>query len=77
MDESLFDMKEVKRHQNELKENVREALKSMRNDLTMQNELQMLVGQNIGYQYRYYGNKSKEYVDVIFTPEELSKYIRR
>lgn len=77
MDESLFDMKELKRHQNELKENVREALKSMRNDITMQNELQMLVGQNIGYQYRYYGNKSKEYVDVIFTPEELSKYIRR
>ena len=77
MDELLFDMKELKRHQNELKENVREALKSMRNDMTMQNELQMHVGQNIGYQYRYYGNKSKEYVDVIFTPEELSKYIRR
>ena len=76
MDEALFDMKELKRHQSELKDNIREALKSMRNDMTMQNELQMLVGQNIGYQYRYYGNQSKEYVDVIFTPEELSKYIR-
>lgn len=77
MDESLFYMKELKRHQNELKENVREYLKSMCNDMTMQKELQMLVGQNIGYQYRYYGNKSKEYVDVVFTPEELSIYLKQ
>lgn len=77
MDESLVDMKELKRLQVEMKENVQEALKSMKNDFTMQNEIKMLVDQNIGYQYRYYGNKSKEYVDIIVTPEELSKYLKR
>lgn len=76
VDESLFDMKELGRHHNELKENVRESLKSMRNDPSVRDELQMLVGQNIGVQYRYYGNKSKEYVDLIFTPKELSKYVK-
>jgi len=75
MDEELYNMKELKRQQSEVKENLEDALKSMRKDLTMQNELRMLVNQNIGYQYRYYGNKSKEYVDVIFTPEELAQHI--
>lgn len=74
MDELL--LKEMKRHQTELKDNVRETLESIRNDIIMQNELHMLVDQKIGYQFRYYGNKSKEYVDVVFTPEELSKYIK-
>lgn len=77
MDEDIYDMKELKYLQSEMKENVREALQSMRNDFTMQNELKMLVNQNIGYQYRYYGNKTKEYVDVTFTPEELAKYLKR
>lgn len=76
MDEDLYDIKELKRQQNMLKDNIIEALKGMCNDLTMQSELRMLVDQNIGYRYRYYGNKSKEYVDVIFAPEELHKYIR-
>ena len=76
MDEDLYDIKELKKLQSELKENVRESLKGMRKDLTMQNELRMLVNQGVGYQYRYYGDKSKSFVDVIFTPEELSKYLR-
>lgn len=76
MDEGLYDMKELKKYQSDLKDNVKEVLNYMRKDPTMQNELRMLVNQGVGYQYRYYGDKSKNYVDVIFTPEELSEYLR-
>lgn len=75
MDEDLYDMKELKQHQSELKENAMEALKSMRKDPYMQKELRMLVEQNIGYRYHYYGNNSQKHIDIIFTPEELSKFI--
>lgn len=77
VDEEQYNIRELKLQQQELKRNLEDYLKSMGNDMIMQNELRMLVNQNIGYQYRYYGNKSKEYVDIIFTPEELKKYISR
>ena len=76
MDESMTDIKEMKRNQSQLKEYMAGELKKLRHDPMIQRELQMLVPLGMGYQYRYYGNKSKEYVDVIFTPEELSKYVR-
>lgn len=77
IDEDLYDVKELKKHQSEFKASIREDLNSMRKDLTMQNELRMLINQHIGYHYRYYSNKSKECVDIIFTPEELSEYLRQ
>jgi len=76
MDEEIYDIKELHKMENEMKENVQEVLKQSRKDPTMQRELQLMTANGIGYQYRYYGNKSKEYVDVIFTSDELSKYIR-
>lgn len=76
MDESLYDMEDIRRQASYLKEADESNLKNMNNDLYIQNELKLLVNQNIGYKYRYYGNKSKKYVDIDFTSDELSKYLR-
>lgn len=77
MDEDLYDIKALKRMPTELKDGIREELKSMRRDPTIQRELQMLNSLGMGYMYRYYGNKSKDYVDVVFTSDELERYIAR
>ncbi len=77
MDEDIYDMKALKKMPAELKDGIREELKNMRRDPTMQRELQMLNALGMGYMYRYYGKTSKDYVDVIFTPNELSSYIVR
>lgn len=77
MDEDLYDMKALKQIPAELKDGVREELKNMRRDPTVQRELQMLNALDMGYMYRYYGKTSKDYVDVIFTSDELRKYISK
>lgn len=76
MDEDLYDINALKKIPAELKEGIREELKNMRKDPTMQRELQMLNALGMGYMYRYYGKTSKDYVDVIFASDELSRYIR-
>ena len=77
IDEDLFNVKEMKKAQSQMKDGIREYLIQSRQDPTMLRELQLLTSLGMGFQYRYYGSKSKDYVDVIFTPEELSKYISR
>lgn len=76
IDEDLFNVKEMKKAQPEMKEGIREYLIQSRRDPTMQRELQLLISLGMGFQYRYYGSKSKDYVDVIFTSEELSQCSR-
>lgn len=77
MDEDLYDIKAMKKIPAELKDGIREELKNMRKDPTIQRELQMLNALDMGYLYRYYGKTSKDYVDVVFTSDELRKYISR
>lgn len=76
MDESLYNMDDIRRQAPYLKEADESNLKSMQNDLYIQNELKLLINQNIGYKYRYYGNKSKKYVDIDFTSDELSNFLQ-
>lgn len=76
LDEDLNDIKTMKKMPVELKDGIREELKNMRRDPTIHRELQMLNSLGMGYMYRYYGKTSKDYVDVIFTPEELAVYMR-
>ena len=76
LDEDLYDIKTMKKMPVELKDGIREELKNLRRDPTIQRELQMLNSLGMGYMYRYYGKTSKDYVDVIFTPEELAVYMR-
>lgn len=76
LDEDLYDIKTMKKMPVELKDGIREELKNVRRDPTIQRELQMLNSLGMGYMYRYYGKTSKDYVDVIFTPEELAVYMR-
>jgi hypothetical protein len=77
MDEDLYDIKAIKKMPAELKEGMRAELKNMHTDPTTQRDLQMLNALDMGYMFRYYGKTSKEYVDVIFTSDELEKYISR
>lgn len=77
LDEDLYDIKAMKKMPAELKDGIREELKNMRRDPTIQRELQMLNVLGMGYMYRYYGKTSKDYVDVVFTSDELARYITR
>lgn len=77
MDEDIYDIKALKKMPEELKDGIIEDLKNMRRDPTMQRELQMLTALDMGYMYRYYGNISKEYVDVVLSSAELEKYITK
>lgn len=76
MDENIFDINEIQRNQSEMKKMIVSGFKSMRNDPSFQRDLQLIISNHLGYQYRCYGNKSKAYVDIIFPPEELIKYAR-
>lgn len=76
LDEEYYNLKEMKRNQSEMKEAMISELKQLRKDPTMQKEIKLLTSLGMGYQYRYYGDKSKDYVDIIFTPDELINYIR-
>lgn len=77
LDEDLYDIKSMKEKPTELKDGIRQELKSMRKDPAIQRELQLLNALGMGYMYRYYGKTSKDYVDVIFTADELRKYISK
>lgn len=76
VDEDLFDFKDFKNAQNDIKEDAKQTFREMKGDLTMQSELRLLAKAGLGYHYRYFGNKTKDYFDIIFTSEELSKYLR-
>ena len=76
LDENLYDIKTMKKMPVELKDGIREDLKNLRRDPSVQRDLQMLNALGMGFIYRYYGNNSKDYVDVLFTPEELADFMR-
>ena len=76
LDENLYDIKTMKKMPVELKDGIREELKNLRRDPSVQRDLQMLNALGMGFIYRYYGNNSKDYVDVLFTPEELADFMR-
>lgn len=76
VDEDLFNFKEFKKAQNEIRENTKQNLGDLKSVQTFQGEIKLLTKGGFGYHYRYFGNKSKDYFDIIFTPEELSKYGR-
>ena len=77
IDEDMYDFKEWKKASSEIRSNIEASFKELRGDPTMQSEVQMLEEEGVGYHYRYYGSKSKDYFDIIFTPEELSRYLTK
>ena len=78
IDEDEYDINALKKiPEEQRKGEMREELKNMHKDPTIQRELHILNALGMGYMYRYYGKASKDFVDVIFTSEELSPYIVR
>lgn len=76
LDEDFVSIPLLKRSKSEIHKNIEDAFKQSINDYTTQRELNVLIKTNTGYQFRYFGNKTKDYVDIIFTPQELSKYTK-
>ena len=76
MDEKMYDMKALKSDYGALKVSMQDGLNNLYNDLSGQRELQLLTLSGMDLIYRYYGNIGKEYVDVVFTSEELKRYDR-
>lgn len=76
LNEDVYDIKSMQMMQDELKGEIHQSLKNMRNDPTIQKELQLLYSLDMGYMYRYYGKDSKKYVDVVLAADELSQYIK-
>lgn len=76
VDEDMFDFKQWKKSAADIKQMTADNFRELRNDPTMQSEFRLLTSEGMGYHYRYYGNKSKDFFDVIFTAEELRTYMR-
>lgn len=76
VDENLYDFSQWKNSKDELRSNLEETFKEMRNDLTMQSEFKLMRSARLGCQYRYFGSKSKDYIDIVISLDELDKYIK-
>lgn len=75
VDEDIYNFKEWEKSDNEIKEFISQNFKELKRDPTLLSEFKLLTSAGIGYHYRYFGSKTKNYVDVIFTPQELAKYL--
>lgn len=73
MDENLYDIKSLKKNKDELLKVMMNDLQSFRKDPTVLREYNLLISLGIGYQYRYYGNQTKDYLDIIITPNDMQE----
>ena len=76
VDEDMFDFKQWKLGKDEIKQITADNFKELRRDPTMQSEFKLITTEGIGYHYRYYGSKTKDYFDIVFTSDELKRFIR-
>lgn len=71
MDENLYDMQAWKKSKNELWELMYQNIKSMCEDPVLSRDYKLAISLDMGFHYRYYGKKTKDFVDIIFTPDDL------
>ncbi|MBO4851981.1 MAG: hypothetical protein J5529_13940 [Prevotella sp.] len=76
MDESIYSINQMKSSISEMYRGVREYLKSTISDPSMKKDIENLITLKMGFQYRYYGKTTKNFIDVKITPEELKTYTR-
>lgn len=76
VDEDMFDFKQWKLGKDEIRQITADNFKELRTDPTMQSEFKLITTEGIGYHYRYYGSKTKDYFDIVFTSDELKRFIR-
>lgn len=69
INEDLYDIETIKPKLDELKADIINNIMPRE-----QSDFQRLNRLGLGFIYRYYENKSKDYVDVVFTADELSTY---
>lgn len=68
MDEEMYDLSAMKYGYDEIKRNIRELFKD---DPSMKKQLGMIKSLNKGIIYHYYGDKSGESADIVFSNDEL------
>ena len=69
VDENLYEMPDMEKMKDELKESMRAMLK----DRAMKKQAEILSSLNKGFEYRYVGNNSGSMVTVTFTTAELGE----
>ncbi len=72
IDEDMYDISALKYAQDEIKQNMKEIFK----DPLMKKQLGIIKSLDKGFVYHYYGDTSGESVDIIFSNDELSRYLR-
>lgn len=72
IDEDMYDISALKYAQDEIKQNMKEIFK----DPLMKKQLGIIKSLDKGFVYHYYGDTSGESVDIVFSNDELSRYLR-
>lgn len=72
IDEDMYDISALKYAQDEIKQNIKEIF----NDPIMEKQLGIIKSLDKGFVYHYYGDTSGESVDIVFTNDELNRYLR-
>lgn len=76
VDEDMFDFAQWKLSKDDIKNVMIDNFKALRGDPTMQSEFRLASTEGIGYHYRYYGSKSKDFFDIIFPAAELKSFLK-
>lgn len=71
LDENLYDIKSMRINKKELWGILYEGIKDSHNDPSFKRDMNLMISSGVGYYYRYYGNKSKDFFDIVFTPDDL------
>lgn len=71
LNEDLISVKLLKNKSKEFKMVLEEYFKSMREDQAFQRDFNMMYSLGLGYTCRYFGDKSKDSVDITFSADEL------
>lgn len=72
IDEEMYDISALKFAQDEIKQNMKEMCK----DPLMKKQLGIIKSLDKGFVCHYYGDTSGESVDIVFSNDELSHYLR-
>lgn len=77
VDEELLDFNFLKKNASQLKDDMTADFANSWQDHAMQKDMKLFTSEGIGMLYRYYGNKSKDCVDIDFTPDELFQFVEK
>lgn len=75
MDENLYDIKSIRNNKKEFWNILFEGFKESHTDPSVKRDINLMILSGLGYHYRCYGNRSKNFLDIVFTSEDLEMAI--